>query len=91
MVLLDFASPSALDRYRDHIKQYAARFGSDCWALLYQTDTRARREFAARIRRRAIRESPAGFVLTRPWEYVFKAIPREFEFWKKRSSKTRAC
>ena len=53
MVMLEFASPSSLDGYRDHVRQYSARFGTQCWALIFQTDTRARREHAERLRRRA--------------------------------------
>ena len=52
MVMLGFASPAALDSYHDHIRQYATRYTTECWALLYQTDTRARRELSERIRRR---------------------------------------
>ena len=59
MVMLEFASPSSLDGNRDHVRQYSTRFGTQCWVLIYQTDTRARREHAERLRRRANTELTA--------------------------------
>ena len=90
MVMLDFASPSSLDGYRDHARQYSTRFGAQCWALIYQTDTRARREHAERLRRRANIELTALDAIgvkgahnpKRPWEYVFRQLPVEFALWK---------
>ena len=32
MVMLEFASPSSLDGYRDHVRQNSTRFGTQCWA-----------------------------------------------------------
>ena len=96
MVMLGFASPAALDSYHDHIRQYATRYTTECWALLYQTDTRARRELSERIRRRAKSEydmaaasTPAGQAVShpmdpqRPWDHVFRLLPKEFSYWKK--------
>ena len=91
MVMLEFASPSSLDGYRDHVRQYSTRFGTQCWALTYQTDTRARREHAERLRRRANTELTAldaigvkgAYNPKRPWEYVFRQLPVEFAFWKR--------
>ena len=90
-VMLEFASPSSLDGYRDHVRQCSTRFGTQCWALIYQTDTRARLEHAERLRRRATTELTAldaiGVKCTynpkRPWEYVFRQLPVEFSFWKR--------
>ena len=67
------------------------RFGTQCWALIYQTDTRARREHAERLRRRANAELTAldaigvkgAYNPKRPWEYVFRQLPVEFAFWKR--------
>ena len=83
MVMLEFASPSSLDGYRDHVRQYSTRFGTQCWAHFYQTDTRARREHAERLRRRANTELTAldaigvkgAYNPKRPWEYVFRQLP----------------
>ena len=80
-----------LDGYRDHVRQYSTRFGTQCWALMYQTDTRARREHAERLRRRANTELTAldaigvkgAYNPKRPWEYVFRQLPVEFAFWKR--------
>ena len=89
MVMLEFASPSSLDGYRDHVRQYSTRFGVQRWALIFQTDTRARREHAERLRRRATAELTAldaigvkgAYNPKRPWEYVFRQFPVEFAFW----------
>ena len=91
MVMLDFASPSSLDGYRDHVRQFSTQFGPQCWVLLYQTDTRARREHAERLRRRANIELTAldaigvkgAYNPKSPWEYVFRQLPVEFAFWKR--------
>ena len=91
MVMLEFASPSSLDGHRDHVRQYSTRFGTQCWALIYQTDTRARREHAERLRRMANTELTAldailvkgAYNPKRPWEYVFRQLPVEFAFWKR--------
>ena len=91
MVMLEFASPSSLDGYGDHVRQYSTRFGTQCWALIYQTDTRARREHAERLRRRANTELTAldaigvkgAYNPKRPWEYVLRQLPVEFAFWKR--------
>ena len=91
MVMMEFASPSSLDGHGDHVRQYSTRFGTQCWALIYQTDTRARREHAERLRRRANTELTAldaigvkgAYNPKRPWEYVFRQLPVEFAFWKR--------
>ena len=80
-----------LDGCRDHVRQYSTRFGTQCWALIYQSDTRARREHAERLRRRANTELTALDAIgvkgtynpKRPWEYVFRQLPVEFAFWKR--------
>ena len=52
MVMLEYASPSALDSNRDNLRQFAVHYSTQCWAVVYQTRTRARRELAERLRRR---------------------------------------
>jgi len=91
-IMLDIATPAALDAYRDHIRRYTQRFSEDCWALVYQADTRARRELAERIRRKASKVSGTessvqgseGFVFdtSQPWDFVFRMLPLQFSFWK---------
>jgi hypothetical protein len=101
LIMLEMVSPAACDLYRDHVKQYNTRYltGSgqgSCWALIYQSDTRAHRELAERIRRRGqldfeqIKSStPEGRPIIseydpkRPWDYVFRRLPLEFSFWKR--------
>ena len=96
-VMLGLASYAALDAYKDHIKSYACTYSSETWTLLYQADTRARREQAQRIRRNSSKfsASPEGserkvvdsdgitFDPSMPWEYVFRKLPKDFSFWKK--------
>jgi hypothetical protein len=61
-IMLDVASPASLDLYRDHIHRYSNRFSEECWGLVYQADTRARRELAERIRRRGLKISESSSV-----------------------------
>jgi hypothetical protein len=88
MIMLGFASPSALESYKNLIRRYAATSSDSCWALLYQSDVRARRELANTIRRKArdlakgVPDSD-GFTYDdeRPWEYVFRKMPCAYQFW----------
>jgi hypothetical protein len=105
-VMLDIATPAALDSYKDHVKQYAWRYTADSWALLYQSDARASRELSERIRRRGqslydkARQSGVGtgtivlcdFDPTKPWDYVFRQLSTEFSFRKRElEGRTRRC
>ena len=95
--MLAVASPSALDDYRDHLKQYHQRYSAECWALIYQADTRARRELAERVRRagrlahEAAQRGPTAagkagateYRPSKPWDYVLRRLPLEYAFWKK--------
>ena len=96
IVMLRVARPSARDSYLDHVKQYHMRYSHECWAVLYQTDTRARRELAERIRRRGrikYDEVAAATPETQrvaytydpqiPWDFVFRKLPKKFAFWKR--------
>ena len=91
-VMLGIASYAALDAYKDHIKSYAYTYSNETWTLLYQADTRARREHTHRIRRNASKFSTDAKVVdsdgivfdpSMPWEYVFRKLPKDFSFWKK--------
>jgi hypothetical protein len=42
MIMLDAADPPSLKVYGDHIAGLAKQFGPDCWALIYQADSRFR-------------------------------------------------
>ena len=97
-VMMDLISCSALDRYCELIRSYNALYGDACWPLLYQADTRARRELVERIRRRLagdyedlhrIAMATTGtmpvtdFDPKAPWKTVWAAIPLEYSFWKR--------
>ena len=53
MIMLKACNPACLIAYADFIGRYARRYGQKCWALIYQMETRFRRESMERIRRRA--------------------------------------
>jgi hypothetical protein len=80
MIMLNACSPPHLLAYASHIAQYARRYGQQCWALIYQVETRFRREFMERARRRASNElddsivngTAHAFNPSRPWDFVFK-------------------
>jgi hypothetical protein len=89
-IMLDISSPAALDAYKDHIKRYATRFSEDCWPLIYQADTRARRELAERIRRQLLKATAVPFTSNdgvtfdgkHPWDFVLRKLPLEYGWWK---------
>jgi hypothetical protein len=85
-IMLRITTHSGFDRYRNHIKQYAGRYGADCWPLIYQADVRARRELAERVRRNLAREGKLlinGLPVAMQWDLVYRALPDEFGFWKR--------
>ena len=90
-VMLQIALPTSLDMYMNHIKQYALRYTHSCWPLIYQADTRARRELTVRMARRFIQERNSlgeranthPYKPEMPWDYVFLQAPNEFKFWKR--------
>jgi hypothetical protein len=85
-IMLGVMQPSGFDVYRDHIKQYSNRYGTICWPLVYQADTRARRELAERVRRRLEREGKlvvGGIPVAMPWDVVYRQLPLEFAFWRR--------
>ena len=90
LVMLNIASPSAADAYRDHVRQYATRYTSVCWPLIYQADTRARRELLVRLQRRLVAERARSpdptahpYDPQMPWDHVLRSVGDEFSFWKK--------
>jgi hypothetical protein len=81
MIMLNACSPPYLLAYGALIAHYARRYGPQCWALIYQVETRFRREYMERARRRASTDLDASIIAgnsshefdpARPWEYVFK-------------------
>jgi hypothetical protein len=86
LIMLSIVQPSGYDLYHDLIRNYAARFGPLCWPLLYQADTRARRELAERIYRRLDREGKflvSGIAVRMPWDLVYRAMVDEYSFWRR--------
>ena len=97
LLMFDAVKPAALDAYEALIRQYYLRYGQRCWALLYQADTRARKELAERVRRKlaseyqevtAAAQAVGGTVVhpydpAAPWRSVWKQMPKEYAFWKR--------
>jgi hypothetical protein len=89
MIMLGACSPPYLLAYGALIAHYARRYGQKCWALIYQMETRFRREMMERARRRASTELDRAIVaghLTefdplRPWDYVFMKAVEEHKYW----------
>jgi hypothetical protein len=89
MIMLKACNPAYLIAYADFIGRYAKRYGQKCWALIYQTETRFRREVMERMRRRAsneldraiIRGFTTEFDPSRPWEYTFQHAEDEVKYW----------
>ena len=99
MVMLDAATPTCLDQYHDHIQGYYTRYAeyTDAWPVIYQADTRARRELTERLRRQGAadrKELEDAAVATgsgvfhpfdpaNPWKYVWNKLTTEVAFWRK--------
>ena len=85
-IMLSITQPSGYDAYHELIRSYAMRYGELCWALIYQADTRARRELAERIYRRLdlagsflVNGSPVAM----PWDLVYRVMVDEYSFWRR--------
>jgi hypothetical protein len=83
LVMLDICNFSSVNRYREHIRNYHARYSSKCWPLIYQADVRARRELCERVRRDLTSSGKLVPGTLKPWDMVFKAMPEQYQFWKK--------
>jgi hypothetical protein len=89
MIMLGACSPPHLIAYADLIAHYAKRYGQSCWGLIYQMETRFRREQLERMKRRESRNLDAavaaggstGFDPARPFDYLFSIARSEREFW----------
>jgi hypothetical protein len=89
MIMLDACAPPYLIAYSALIGHYAKRYGARCWALIYQMETRFRRETMERGRRRASAELDKAIVAgqthdfdpARPWEYIFRKAADEHRYW----------
>jgi hypothetical protein len=89
MIMLGACSPPYLLAYAALIGHYAKRYGQACWALLYQMETRFRREVMERMRRRESSLLDAAisdggrtqFEPHRPWNLIFKLAVSEAQYW----------
>ena len=89
--MLGEISPATLDLWVKTITNYAARYGPEVWALIYQTDVRARLEHMERVRRIGISEMVHAIGVgaqhpldpKRPWEWVFRRTVDDMQFWRR--------
>ena len=80
-----------LDRYHDHQKGYAERYGPRVWHLQYQGEVRMRQERAVYHKRRGAEEyrksqatgKPCDYDPLRPWDYVWEAAVEDHYFWRR--------
>jgi hypothetical protein len=87
--MLNACSPPHLLAYSGLIGHYAKRYGSRCWALIYQMETRYRRESMERVRRKAsfdlddaiIKGHSHDFNPAMPWDYVFSKATEDSKYW----------
>ena len=90
-IMLEEISPATLGLWVKVITGYAARYGPEVWALVYQTDVRARLEHMERVRRigasaRAQAVDAGGthaFNPNHPWEWVFRQTAEDSQFWRR--------
>ena len=50
LIMLKAVDPAVLDMYADRVSELNRRYGSTCWAIVYQGDVRCRREHHERLR-----------------------------------------
>ena len=89
-IMLEEISLSTLALWSALVADYAARYGNTIWALLYQTEVRARSEHLTRTKRAgaAAREQAiaAGgthlFDPAKPWDWVFREAANDGQFWR---------
>ena len=89
-LMFDIVSAERLDQYKDKIVEMARRYGTRCWPLVYQIESRTRSEHAGRVRRRLALEKTEAlengtrhpYNPLKPWEEVFAQLTlAETEWW----------
>ena len=88
-IMLGQISPATLDLWINVVTGYAARYGPQAWALVYQTEVRARLEHMERVRRNGAAARRAAlaaggthpFNPDLPWEWVFRQTAEDNKFW----------
>eukprot|EP00435_Cladocopium_sp_Y103_P021718 s553_g5.t1 len=87
LIMLDAVGLAALHSYEMHLERLARLYPS-AWHLLYSADEVARSAQSNRIRARILldlkmgKSAPEGFDTSRPWDYVFAALPKDDAFWQ---------
>lgn len=82
-LLLETVTAERLDNYCEHVRSLAARFGPECWDLVYQADVHMRSEQFERIRRRLATSPEHGFTAAAPWNAVFAQAVKEDAYWSR--------
>ena len=79
VIMMKILSVATTDKYRKKIRDYAERYGPECWVMIYQADVRFRYEKVEKVRRECVRAhslavSSAGtmpYDENRPGNYTF--------------------
>jgi hypothetical protein len=90
-IMMEAVALGNLENYRNTITEYARRYGSACWSIIYQADVRTRREKMERVRRRGAEEQTQALAAGRthlydpakPWNWVFAEIINDMAWWRK--------
>ena len=90
MVMLQAISFATTERYKETIKQYWTRYGSESWHLIYQVDVRTRLEKFERTRRKAeVAKEEAtrhggghSFDPGQPWQWVLDDVIDDAQWWR---------
>ena len=91
MIMMNLADPPPLVAYGKFIKDLATQFGPVCWPLIYQADSRMRREYLETIRRDQSAALDAAiqaggstdFDPKRPWNACFDAAVDCGNYWRR--------
>jgi hypothetical protein len=98
-IMLEEVSLSTLALWSTMIAEYSSRYGNAIWALLYQTEVRARSELLTRTKRAGaaarLQATAAGgthpFVPEKPWDWVFREAAADGQFWRKELEEKALC
>jgi hypothetical protein len=86
MLLLEACEAEILDLYASNIRALAARYGRECWFIVYTADQRMRAERWEKLRREADRAHAADpvnskFDPSRPWNTIVQQSRSDADFW----------
>eukprot|EP00971_Amphidinium_carterae_P349963 6491318-Amphidinium_carterae.1 len=87
VIELDIICPGHADMYCDKVERLHTRYGASVWHLLYQADVRARLERSHLTHQKLLRlaamgGSPQGFDVNRPWNYIWKDLAEDSDWWR---------